>query len=156
MTKYFARKPHPARRARIATAVMSSTTFLMIISSFAWNTHTAELAASTTPITPEVPANPATAVVETPAPVAPAPVTPTVATAPAATTPSPAATPAKKKKKKVVAATPAAPAAPTTQAAVPAAPAVQPVVYTCVSPNTGYNKRPKGQSCPAGYVLTQK
>ncbi|MEI6108806.1 MAG: hypothetical protein WCQ11_01930, partial [Actinomycetes bacterium] len=59
MTKLITRKPHPARRARIAAATISSTAFLAIISSFAWNTHIAELAASSTPVTPEAPVAPA-------------------------------------------------------------------------------------------------
>lgn len=162
MTKLFERKPHPARRARIATAGISSTAFLMIISSFAWNTHAAELAANSTTLLPESPAVPATTATDAALPVVPAvPATPapTVATAPATTTPAPAATPAKKKKKKAVAATPAAaPAAPATQAVTPAAPAAPTVVYTCKSPG-GKTENPTSngtcKNAKYGYVLTQ-
>jgi len=156
MTKLITRKPHPARLARIAAATISSTAFLTIISSFAWNTHIAELAASSTPVTPEAPVAPAataTSPGNSAVPVAPAA---TVATAPAATVT--AATPAKKKVKAATATTAATPAPVPTTAPV-AAPTTAPVaaptvVYTCVS-SGGAQVQPRGKSCPSGYVLTK-
>ena len=163
MTKLFTRKPHPARRARIATAGLSSTAFLMIISSFAWNTHAAELAASSTTLVPETPVAPATTATDAAVPTVPTATTPApvVSTAPAATAQTPAATAPKKKKAKAATnstATTTAPAAPATPAAAPAAPAAPTVVYTCKSPG-GKTENPtsKGtcKNARYGYVLTQ-
>ena len=42
------RNPHPARRSRIATLGISSTAFVSIVTSLAWNTHQAELVANVT------------------------------------------------------------------------------------------------------------
>lgn len=171
MTKVFARKPHPARRARIATAGISSTAFLAIISSFAWNTHVAELAASTT----EIPVtDPTTATVTTTGTdvtgagtTATPSAAPTVATAPADTATTTATTTKKKKKAKAATsstsgttstATTTAPADASTTSVTPAAPAAPTVVYTCKSPG-GKTENPtsKGtcKNAKHGYVLTQ-
>ncbi len=134
MTKLITRKPHPARRARIAAATISSTAFLTIISSFAWNTHIAELAASSTPVTPEAPVAPAATATSPGNAAVPADPAAAVGTAPAATVA--AATPAKKKVKAATATTPAAPATvpTTTPVAAPTTPVVTPTVaYTCIS-----------------------
>ncbi|KGA12208.1 hypothetical protein GM51_21780 [freshwater metagenome] len=134
------RNPHPARRSRIATLGISATAFVSIITSLAWNTHQAELAANITdpnavPVETTVPASSATN------PVAPATGTATTTATPAATT-APAA-PAKSTKTSapaapavaptVAPATPVVPAQPATAAVAPAAPAPT-VVYTCMSP----------------------
>ena len=79
------RNPHPARRSRIATLGISATAFVSIITSLAWNTHQAELAANITdpnavPVETTVPASSATN------PVAPATGTATTTATPAATT----------------------------------------------------------------------
>lgn len=152
MTKLFTRKPHPARRARIATATVSSSAFLAIISSFAWNSHIAELAASSTPIPNEIPA---TATPTAPAAQTPAAQSSTVSKKPAATTSKPAKTKkAKAKAKKAKAATATKPST-TTPTTAPAAPTV---VYSCVSPG-GKTEKPtasgKCKNARYGYVLTK-
>lgn len=157
------RNPHPARRSRIATLGVSVTAFVSVVTSLAWNTQQAELAANTvdansTPIqqvTPvagiTVPATAAvtpTATIATTAPAAPA--KKSTASVPAATAVVPA-TPV------APAAAPAAPAAPTTSAGAPAAPAAT-VVYTCMSPG-GKTENPTAsgacKNAKYGYVLTQ-
>ena len=171
MTKLFTRKPHPARRARIATATVSSSAFLAIISSFAWNSHIAELAASSTPIPNEIPAAPvapaapattatvpATATPTAPAAQTPAAQSSTVSKKPAATTSKPAKTKkAKAKAKKAKAATATKPST-TTPTTAPAAPAAPTVVYSCVSPG-GKTEKPtasgKCKNARYGYVLTK-
>lgn len=140
------RNPHPARRSRIATLGLSSTAFVSIVTSLAWNTHQAELVANVTdantvPVGATVPAATAT----TPVSVANTAATPAATIAPAAS----AATKAP--------ATPASPAAPTNAAPAPAAPAPT-VVYTCMSPG-GKTENPtasgKCKNAQYGYVLTQ-
>jgi len=155
------RNPHPARRSRIATLGISATAFVSIITSLAWNTHQAELAANVTdpnavPVETTAPAGttPAPAATSvtpaaTIAPTAPsAPTKPTKTSAPAApAAPAPTVAPA----------TPVTPAAPTTAAPAPAAPAPT-VVYTCMSPG-GKTENPtasgKCKNAQYGYVLTQ-
>ena len=153
------RNPHPARRSRIATLGISSTAFVSIVTSLAWNTHQAELVANVTdtnavPAGATVPAATAT----TPAPAATTTQTPAATIAPTA----PAATKAPAKSTKtsapaqtVAPATPVTPAAPTT--AAPAVPAPT-VVYTCMSPG-GKTENPtasgKCKNAQYGYVLTQ-
>jgi hypothetical protein len=171
MTKLFARKPHPARRARIATATISSTAFLTVISSFAWNTHIADLAASSMPITPVVPVTATGTATDAGVPVTPAAPVTAVSTAPAPTVTTTSATPAKKAKttkaKSTKAkATPAKKAkaakAPKTQNPAPTtstAPAPAPkVVYTCKSPG-GKTQQPtssgKCKNSQYGYKLTK-
>jgi hypothetical protein len=158
------RNPHPARRSRIATLGISATAFVSIITSLAWNTHQAELAANITdpnavPVETTVPASSATN------PVAPATGTATTTATPAATT-APAA-PAKSTKTSapaapavaptVAPATPVVPAQPATAAVAPAAPAPT-VVYTCMSPG-GKTENPTAsgtcKNAKYGYVLTQ-
>ena len=158
------RNPHPARRSRIATLGISATAFVSIITSLAWNTHQAELAANITdpnavPVETTVPASSATN------PVAPATGTATTTATPAATT-APAA-PAKSTKTSapaapavaptVAPATPVVPAEPATAAVAPAAPAPT-VVYTCMSPG-GKTENPTAsgtcKNAKYGYVLTQ-
>lgn len=158
------RNPHPARRSRIATLGISATAFVSIITSLAWNTHQAELAANVTdpnavPVETTAPASSATN------PVAPATSTATTAATPA-TTIAPTA-PAKSAKTSapaapsiaptVAPATPVVPAEPTTAAVAPAAPAPT-VVYTCMSPG-GKTENPTASgtcsNAKYGYVLTQ-
>ena len=154
------RNPHPARRSRIATLGISSTAFVSIVTSLAWNTHQAELAANVTdanavPVETTVPTTGAT----TTAPAA------TSAATPAATiAPSAPAAPTKSTKtsapataQTVAPATPVVPAAPATPEVAPAAPAPT-VVYTCMSPG-GKTENPtatgKCKNAKYGYVLTQ-
>ena len=158
------RNPHPARRSRIVTLGISATAFVSIITSLAWNTHQAELAANVT--------DPNAVPVETTAPASSAtnPVAP--ATSAATTTAIPAATiaqtaPAKSTKTSapaapavaptVAPATPVVPAQPATAAVAPAAPAPT-VVYTCMSPG-GKTENPTAsgtcKNAKYGYVLTQ-
>lgn len=157
------RKPHPARRSRIATLGISSTAFVSIVTSLAWNTHQAELAANVTdanavPVETTAPATSAT----TPVPAV------TNAATPAATiAPSAPAAPTKSTKtsapaapataQTVAPATPVVPATPTTPEVAPAAP-VPTVVYTCMSPG-GKTENPtatgKCKNAKYGYVLTQ-
>ena len=154
------RNPHPARRSRIATLGISATAFVSIITSLAWNTHQAELAANVTdpnavPVETTAPASSATN------PVAPATSTATTAATPAATI-APTA-PAKSTKTSapaapaVAPATPVVPAEPATAAVAPAAPAPT-VVYTCMSPG-GKTENPTAsgtcKNAKYGYVLTQ-
>lgn len=154
------RKPHPARRSRIATLGISSTAFVSIVTSLAWNTHQAELAANVTdanavPVETTAPATGAT----TPDPAATTPSTPaaTIApSAPAAQTKS-TKTSAPATAQTVAPATPVVPAAPATPEVAPAAPAPT-VVYTCMSPG-GKTENPtatgKCKNAKYGYVLTQ-
>jgi len=158
------RNPHPARRSRIATLVISATAFVSIITSLAWNTHQAELAANVTdpnavPVETTAPAGttpaPAATSVTPAATIAPtAPSAPTASTKPTKTSaPAAPAAPAPT----VAPATPVTPAAPTTAAPAPAAPAPT-VVYTCMSPG-GKTENPtasgKCKNAQYGYVLTQ-
>ena len=147
------RNPHPAHRSRIVALGVSATAFVSIVSSFAWNTHQAELAASVTdanvvPVETTAPASSATT---------PAPASTTNAVTPAATIASTApASPAKPAKTSAPAA-PVTPAAPTTAAPAPAAPAPT-VVYTCMSPGGKTENPTASGSCKNakyGYVLTQ-
>lgn len=151
------RNPHPARRSRIATLGISSTAFVSIVTSLAWNTHQAELAANVTDVNsvPVETAAPATSAT-TPAPAATSATTPSATIAPSA--------PAKSTKSSapataqtVAPATPVVPAAPTNAAPAPAAPAPT-VVYTCMSPG-GKTENPtssgKCKNAQYGYVLTQ-
>lgn len=156
------RNPHPARGSRIAALGVSSTAFVSIVTSFAWNTHQADLVANVADAS-VVPVEQTTTdatgnlvpVTSTPAssvnPVTPtATIAPTVPAVPAKTnsTSAPAAP-------NVAPATPVAPAAPTTAAVAPAAPTV---VYTCMSPG-GKTENPtaagKCKNAKYGYVLTK-
>ena len=158
------RNPHPARRSRIATLGISATAFVSIITSLAWNTHQAELAANVTdpnavPVENTAPASSATN------PVAPATSAATTTAIPAATIAQTA--PAKSTKTSapaapavaptVAPATPVVPAQPATAAVAPAAPAPT-VVYTCMSPG-GKTENPTAsgtcKNAKYGYVLTQ-
>ena len=161
------RNPHPARRSRIATLGFSATAFVSIITSLAWNTHQAELAANVSdpnavPVETTAPASSATN------PVAPATSTATTAATPAVTiAPTAPAAPAKSTKTSapaaptvaptVAPATPVVPAEPATAAVAPAAPAPT-VVYTCMSPG-GKTENPTAsgtcKNAKYGYVLTQ-
>jgi hypothetical protein len=158
------RNPHPARRSRIATLGISATAFVSIITSLAWNTHQAELAASVTDanVVPVETASPASSAT-TPAPASTTnAVTPAATIAPAAPakptkTSTPVAPAAAPVTPNVAPATPVTPAAPTTAAPAPAAPAPT-VVYTCMSPG-GKTENPtasgKCKNAQYGYVLTQ-
>ena len=158
------RNPHPARRSRIVTLGISATAFVSIITSLAWNTHQAELAANVTdpnavPVENTAPASSATN------PVAPATSAATTTAIPAATIAQTA--PAKSTKTSapaapavaptVAPATPVVPAQPATAAVAPAAPAPT-VVYTCMSPG-GKTENPTAsgtcKNAKYGYVLTQ-
>jgi hypothetical protein len=158
------RNSHPARRSRIATLGISATSFVSIITSLAWNTHQAELAASVVdanlvPIETAAPASSA---------ITPAPVSTTSAVRPAATiAPTAPAAPAKSTNTSapaapvaaptVAPATPVTPSAPTTAAVAPAAPAPT-VIYTCMSPGGKTENPTASGSCTNakyGYVLTQ-
>ena len=148
------RNPHPARRSRIVTLGISATAFVSIITSLAWNTHQAELAANVTdpnavPVENTAPASSATN------PVAPATSAATTTAIPAATIAQTA--PAKSTKTSAPAAPPVVPAQPATAAVAPAAPAPT-VVYTCMSPG-GKTENPTAsgtcKNAKYGYVLTQ-
>ena len=157
------RNPHPARHSRIATLGISATAFVSIITSLAWNTHQAELAANVSdpnavPVETTAPASSATN------PVAPATSTATTAATPAATiAPTAPTAPAKSTKTSapaapaVAPATPVVPAEPATAAVAPAAPPPT-VVYTCMSPG-GKTENPTAsgtcKNAKYGYVLTQ-
>lgn len=156
------RNPHPARGSRITALGVSSTAFVSVVTSFAWNTHQADLVANvadanvvpvqqtTTDATGNlVPVTSASTSSVNPATPA-ATIAPTVPAAPAKTnsTSAPAAP-------KVAPATPVAPAAPTKAAVAPAAPTV---VYTCMSPG-GKTENPTAsgtcKNAKYGYVLTK-
>jgi hypothetical protein len=169
------RNPHPARGSRIAALGVSSTAFVSIVTSFAWNTHQADLVANVVdtnvvpvqqattdangnliPITSATtggvnPQTPAATIAPT-APAAPAQNGSASVPAKTNTTTAPAAP-------KVAPATPVAPAAPTTAAVAPAAPAPT-VVYTCMSPGPKHNTETPTASgecknAKYGYVLTK-
>ena len=174
MMTMISRKAHPARRARTITAVTSTTGFLAVVSSLAWNTHVVEAAnlaaveqgliapapaatsqviaptavspASNPVVSPSIAATPNVAPVTKGKNTKPAKSSPTVAPAVPAVAVAPA-----------VAAVPAAPTSntPAVQASTPAAPAV---VYTCMSPG-GKTETPTGsgncKNAKYGYVLTQ-
>lgn len=149
------RNPHPARRSRIATLGFSTTAFVSIVTSLAWNTHQAELVANVTdanaaPVGTTAPATSATTPISTSSSGTPAAtIAPTAPAAPAK--PTKTSTPT------VAPATPVVPAAPTSAAVAPAAPATT-VVYTCMSPG-GTTENPtasgKCKNAPYGYVLTK-
>jgi len=155
------RHPHPARRARIATLGISTTAFVSVVTSFAWNAHQAELVANVIdvnrvpvqPASPDANGNlapvttaPSSSVTQAPPSATIAPTTQTSPTKPSSPT---AAT--------VAPATPVAPTATKTPTAAPSAPTAS-VVYTCMSPG-GKTENPTatGQCKNAryGYVLTQ-
>ena len=153
MTK---RKVHPARRARVATAVTSTTGFLAVISSLAWNTHVAEAAnLAVAKVEVIAPATIQTAPVQTPS------AAPKISTTPAATQSNKATSTGVTVPTQTIApAVPVAPvgtnvAAPTLAPATPVAPAV---VYTCMSPG-GKTESPTAsgscQNARYGYALTQ-
>jgi len=145
------RNPHPARRSRIATLGISATAFVSIITSLAWNTHQAELAANVT--------DPNAVPVETTAPASSAtnPVAPATSTAATVATPAATIVPTAPAAPAVAPATPVVPAEPATAAVAPAAPAPT-VVYTCMSPG-GKTENPTAsgtcKNAKYGYVLTQ-
>lgn len=163
------RNPHPARASRITTLGVSATAFVSIVTSLAWNTHQAELAAAAVDATvlPVGQTIPVTGIASPVLPSTTTSVTAAPAIAPAASgvsaNGSTAATPAKANKSttqaapKVSPATPSVPAKPVTAAVAPAAPAAT-VIYTCMSPG-GKTETPStsGQCKNAkyGYVLTQ-
>lgn len=153
------RNPHPARRARITALGVSTTAFVSVVTSFAWNTHQSELVANVVdangvpvqlastdangnlvPVT-SAPNNSVTSAIPTIAPTAQ--VAPTKKGSPTAATAAPA--------------TPAVPTAPKTAAVAPAAPTAT-VVYTCMSPG-GKTENPTAtgqcKNAKYGYVLTQ-
>lgn len=158
------RNPHPARRARIMALGVSTTAFVSVVTSFAWNTHQAELAANVVDVN-GVPVQQASTDANgnlVPGSTAPsssvAPGTPTATIAPT-TQPAPA-----KKSSSTAAtvapatpATPVAPIAPKTAAVAPATPTAT-VVYTCMSPG-GKTENPTStgqcKNAKYGYVLTQ-
>ena len=172
------RKVHPARRARTITALTSTTGFLAVISSFAWNTQlvqSADLAAvnSLLPVPTSNATTPALtplAAVPTSKPVAAPTIsaTPTVApskkaTGGSGTVPTQTIAPAVPAVPADATTTPAA--APATPVVAPATPVVAPttpvapvVVYTCMSPG-GRTESPTAsgscQNARYGYVLTQ-
>jgi hypothetical protein len=145
------RKPHPAKRARIATLGISLTAFVSVAASMTANAQQAELAAN------ELEA--AVAPVELVVPSA----TPVEAIVPAAspkvTQPAPVTT-TKPKTKKPKAKKTVAPATPSKSTAPAVAPtkAAATVVYTCMSPG-GKTENPtskgKCKNAKYGYVLTK-
>lgn len=155
------RNPHPARRARITALGISSTAFVSVVTSFAWNTHQAELAANVVDVngvpvqqtSTDANGNLVPVTTASSSPVAPgtptATIAPTTQPAPTKKGSSSAAT--------VAPATPAAPAATKTPAVAPAAPTAT-VVYTCMSPG-GKTENPTAtgqcKNAKYGYVLTQ-
>jgi hypothetical protein len=150
------RNLHPARRSRIATLGISVTAFVSVVTSLAWNTHQAELAANTVDVN-AVPIEQTTLDSSTTAPALPATTGNINSVTPAATiSPTAPAAPAKTKKPSTAVA-PATPATPTTPAVAPGAPAPT-VVYTCMSPG-GKTENPtssgKCKNAKYGYVLTQ-
>lgn len=160
------RNPHPARRSRIATFGVSVTAFVSVVTSLAWNTNQAELAANTidlsaVPVETTTPAatnaTPVTSSATSNAVTPPATIAPTAPAAPAKKTSAPAATTTQTTAATVAPATPVVPAAPTTPAVAPAAPAAT-VVYTCMSPGGKTENPTASGSCKNakyGYVLTQ-
>jgi len=170
------RNPHPARGSRVTALGVSATAFVSIVTSLAWNTHQAELAANTAPVqqliplpgtttTPTSVTSSGTSNSVTPsATIAPtAPSTPnknpqtSVPAAPAAQTSTAAVAPATPVVPASPAADPAAPAAQPNVAIAPAAPAAT-VMYTCMSPG-GKTENPTStgacKNAKYGYVLTQ-
>lgn len=161
------RNPHPARRSRVATFGVSLIAFVSVVSSLAWNTNQAELAANivdvdAVPLELTTPASSA-ATPASSAAIPGAPAAPSATVAPAKISPTAPAAPEKKKKaaapaKKKKAAAPAKEtAAPATPVVAPAAPAPS-VVYTCMSPG-GKTENPtskgKCKNAKYGYVLTK-
>jgi len=164
------RNPHPARGSRIAALGVSSTAFVSIVTSFAWNTHQADLVANVVdanvvPVQQTttdangnlVPVTSPTASSATP----PATISPTAPAAPAkngsASGPAKTNTTTAPAAPKVSPATPVVPAAPTTAAVAPAAPAPA-VVYTCMSPGGKTENPTSSGTCKNaryGYVLTK-
>lgn len=144
------RNPHPARRSRIAALGISSTAFVSIVTSLAWNTHQAE-AALNVPSPNVLPAGH-----PTPAQGATTPV-PAPATLSATIAPSAPGAPAKPTKTAAPTVAPATPAAPTAATVAPDAPTPT-VVYTCMSPG-GKTENPtaagKCTNARYGYVLTK-
>lgn len=155
------RNPHPARRARIATLGISTTAFVSVVTSFAWNTHQAELVAnvvhaSGVPIQPtSTDANGNLVPVTTMPSSSVTQVTPSATIAP--TTQAAPKKPGSTTTTTVAPATPVAPTATKTPAVAPAAPTA-PVVYTCMSPG-GKTETPTAtgqcKNAKYGYVLTQ-
>jgi len=136
------RNPHPARRSRIAALGVSTTAFVSIVTSFAWNTHQAELSTNTGDIG-VVPVEQTTQTTPTSPSGTTSPVTPAATIAPTAPTVAPA--------------TPVVPTAPATPEVAPASPAPT-VVYTCMSPGGKTENPTASGSCKNakyGYVLTQ-
>jgi hypothetical protein len=151
------RKPHPARGSRITTLGVSTTAFVSIVTSLAWNTHQTELAANAAPVQQLIPLPEVAATAQTPvtamatiAPVAPA--VPTITS-----TPSKPGAPTVAPATPVVPTTPVAPTAQPNVAIAPAAPAAT-VMYTCMSPG-GKTENPTAtgacKNAKYGYVLTQ-
>ena len=171
VTVMIKRNVHPARRARVITAITSTTGFMAVISSLAWNTYAAEAAAVATPLDPVIAQVAATLTSSDPLAV----VVPAVPANTPAINPVPSQSAAAKvgstkktkahisKKTKAAAATPtktttAAPAKTSAPAAKPAAPAAPAAVYTCMSPG-GKKENPtssgKCKNARYGYVLTK-
>jgi len=164
------RNPHPARGSRITALGVSVTAFVSVVTSFAWNTHQADLVANVVDanvlpvqqatfdangnLVAAVPTSTSPATAQTPAatiaPTAPAKNGTASAPAKSSATKAPAAP-------KVAPATPVVPAAPTTAAVAPAAPAPT-VVYTCMSPGGKTENPTASGSCKNakyGYLLTK-
>jgi hypothetical protein len=145
------RNPHPARRSRIATLGISATAFVSVVTSLAWNTHQAELAANTTDLN-VVP-------VENVAPVSnvTTPVVPAASNATPAPSQKAKISPTASATSTVAPATPVTSSTPTSVTVAPIAPAPT-VVYTCMSPG-GKTENPtasgKCKNAQYGYVLTQ-
>jgi hypothetical protein len=164
------RNPHPARGSRITALGVSVTAFVSVVTSFAWNTHQADLVANVVDanvvpvqqatldangnLVAAAPTTTSPATTQTPvatiAPTAPAKNGTASAPAKSSATKAPAAP-------KVAPATPVVPAAPNTAAVAPAAPAPT-VVYTCMSPGGKTENPTSSGSCrnaSYGYVLTK-
>lgn len=156
------RNPHPARRSRIATLGVSVGAFVSVITSLAWNTHQAELAANVTDTT----AVPTGSTATTPgastavAPSGSTSTTPSANIAPTAPAKSAAtknANPSTSGAKTVTPATPVVKTTPAPAAVATKAPAKS-VVYTCMSPGGTTENPTASGSCKNaryGYVLTQ-
>ena len=158
------RNPHPARRTRIATLGFSATAFASIVTSMTWNTHLAELAASssdvdsipveqlapvgvsTTPLAGDLgtsnPSTPAATIAPT-APNAPTGSKPSSAPSKPAkgtntSAPTQQAAPAVPAAPATPEVAPAAPTTPAAQPAAPAAPATPEVAPTAPAPTVVY------------------
>jgi len=155
------RNPHPARRARIATLGISTTAFVSVVTSFAWNAHQAELVANVVDAN-GVPIQPtSTDANGNLVPVTTMPSSSVTQVTPSATiAPTTQAAPTKPGSPTAATAAPATPVAPTATKTPAVAPGTlpAPVVYTCMSPG-GKTETPTAtgqcKNAKYGYVLTQ-